>query len=267
MALSPGPALEDSARQCLTLGIPKIVDGLLQLSETPSGVSTPRYSTYSTPHRTALTSSTGRKGTCHLSSHRVLFVGGCVCTRVPMGKGKKEKRKDAHGNKMRLHPSTNQHCCGPIGKNTDFLSAQQCNFWKSSTKNLFWFPSGNVPCMEGQMCAEEAGVSWGHTLFSELWAPEQCRLSADAFRAAFMGKPYAVLMHLPHGILLETHFCLSNSRLTGVFPSPYFVCHLRKKLSRITQSEQSFGWSFPVFLWKHCTHLRHYPLPIQDTFR
>jgi len=27
-----------------------------------------------------------------------------------------------------------------------------------------------------------------------------------------MGKPYAVLMCVPHGILLETLFCLSNSQ-------------------------------------------------------
>lgn len=55
MALSPGPALEDSLRQCLRPGIPKIVDGLLQLSDTPTGVSARRYSTYSAPHLRVLT--------------------------------------------------------------------------------------------------------------------------------------------------------------------------------------------------------------------
>lgn len=31
-------------------------------------------------------------------------------------------------------------------------------------------------------------------------------------KAGFMGKPYAELMCVPHGILLETLFCLSNSQ-------------------------------------------------------
>lgn len=62
---------------------------------------------------------------------------------------------------------------------------------------------------------EEAGVSWGHALFSQLSAPvvaEWCALSTDAFKAGFMGKPSAELMPVPHGILSETLFCLSNSQ-------------------------------------------------------
>lgn len=62
---------------------------------------------------------------------------------------------------------------------------------------------------------EEAGVSWGHTLFSQLSAPvvaEWRALSSGAFKAGFMGNPSAVLMPVPHGILLETLFCLSNSQ-------------------------------------------------------
>lgn len=93
---------------------------------------------------------------------------------------------------------------------------------------------------------EEAGVSWGHSLFSQLSAPVVAgwrALSTAAFKAGFMGKPSAELMPVPHGILSETLFCLSNSR-----PDLLVYC-LRlillvvsgKKLSEIAQSEQSFG--------------------------
>lgn len=62
---------------------------------------------------------------------------------------------------------------------------------------------------------EEAGVSWGHSLFSQLSAPVVAgwrALSTAAFKAGFMGKPSAELMPVPHGILSETLFCLSNSQ-------------------------------------------------------
>lgn len=65
-----------------------------------------------------------------------------------------------------------------------------------------------------------------------------------------MGKPYAVLMCVPHGILLETLFCLSNSQpglLVYCLHIILFVVSGKKnclRLPRLSNLLDDLFWAF-----------------------
>jgi len=111
----------------------------------------------SPPH--CLTTHIGRRGTHCVSSCNLCYFCVCVHTRASGEKeeGKKWEQKQTSPQEI----STS----GAMGKTIRFLSPQEGNFQYSSTKKLFWIPLCSAPRME------EAGVSWGHTLPSQLWAP------------------------------------------------------------------------------------------------
>lgn len=93
MASSPGAALRDGTRQCVTLQIPRAVDGLLS----PAGVPTPTR-LCSAPHLTVSPPTLeGEEHTVFLPA--TCAISACVFTHVQVGKRKKER----NGSKSRLH--------------------------------------------------------------------------------------------------------------------------------------------------------------------
>lgn len=154
MASSPGAALRDGTRQCVTPQIPRAVDGLLS----PAGVPTPTR-LCSAPHLTV--SPPTLEGEEHTVSSSCNLCYFCVCVHTRASGEKEEGKKWEQKQISPQEISTS----GAMGKTIRFLSPQEGNFQYSSTKKLFWIPLCSAPRME------EAGVSWGHTLPSQLWAP------------------------------------------------------------------------------------------------